>query len=371
MSTHTFERAALINTTRTILDTAKAAGRDLNDNEAAEAEANISAIRALDTKMNAGPSIVDRVMALGKVGDNETNSGAGRGGGNLFSPEVKSAVASAISHRQSYRATLDAKAALTSGTLLPTGGSLVQGGLHPGSQFPLASLFQNLPADGPSQRYYRFSSGTAATVAEGGLKPDAGVGITAVDLLIAKIATTAQFSDEMAEDAPFLVSYLQAELTAAVLAAENAAIVATFGSTSGVLTGTSTAATVVDLLATAIGGQEALSGITPSAVVVNPSVLATIRTTKATTSGVYVADPLAAGPTSIHGVPVISTPAVAPAVAWLVDSSGVVIYRRGGLVVEVGTNADDWNHNLRTMRAEERMGTAVVRPTALTKLTLT
>ena len=82
-------------------------------------------------------------------------------------------------------------------------------------------------------------------------------------------------------------------------------------------------------------------------------------------------DPLTSAPTTIHGVQIISTPAVAAGTAWVVDPSGVIVYRRGGLTVEVGTNADDWTKNLRTMRAEERMATAVIRPTALTKLTLT
>lgn len=53
------------------------------------------------------------------------------------------------------------------------------------------------------------------------------------------------------------------------------------------------------------------------------------------------------------------------------DASGVLIYRRGPLSIEVGTNADDFARNLRTAIAEERMAAAVVRPTSLTKLTLT
>ena len=39
-------------------------------------------------------------------------------------------------------------------------------------------------------------------------------------------------------------------------------------------------------------------------------------------------------------------------------------------MVDVGTNADDFAHNVKTARAEERMGTAVMRPSALTKITL-
>jgi HK97 family phage major capsid protein len=127
------------------------------------------------------------------------------------------------------------------------------------------------------QRYYRMGSGRAAVVAEGALKPDAGVTITPVDLTLEKIAALAQFSDEMGEDAPFLVDHLTQELAAAVAQAENARIVATFGSTSGILTQAGTSATVVDAIADAISGQEAVSGLTPNAVIAAPSVVAAIR----------------------------------------------------------------------------------------------
>ena len=49
-----------------------------------------------------------------------------------------------------------------------------------------------------------------------------------------------------------------------------------------------------------------------------------------------------------------------------------MIYRRGGpITVDIGYNADDWQANMRTMRVEERFQTAVVRPSMLTKITLT
>ncbi len=52
------------------------------------------------------------------------------------------------------------------------------------------------------------NTATAAVVAEGALKPDAGVTTTAVDLALEKIATTSKVSDELAEDAPFLLAQL-------------------------------------------------------------------------------------------------------------------------------------------------------------------
>ena len=171
-------------------------------------------------------------------------------------------------------------------------------------------------------------------------------------------------------DAPFIVSQVAAELQAAVAQAENARVLAAFAGTSGILTGTGTNATVVDAVADAISGQESISGLTPSAVIANPTVVATIRKSKASTAGTYMLDPTQPGPSTIFGVPVYSTPATAAATAWIVERSGVAVYRRGPLTVDVGTANDDFVKNLRTLRAEERVGTAVLRPSSLTKLTL-
>jgi len=321
----------------------------------------------LAVKQQRGRDLVNSVMRLGSSED-FTDDGRPA---TLFDEQAKNGIIHAVKTRTSFRAELPSKAALGVTTVLPPSGSYVEGGLHPNSQFPLASLFRNVPADGPVQRFYQGTSGAAAVVAEGALKPDSGIAFAAVDLPIAKIACTAQFTDEMADDAPFLVAFLQQELAAAVAAAENAAILDTFGTTSGVLTAAGDVDTVVDILADEIGHQEAISGKTPTAVIANPTVVATIRKAKAVTAGTYVLDPLTSGPTSIHGVRVISSPATPAGTAWVVDASSVLIYRRSNLTVEVGTNADDLVKNTKTAVAEERMAAAVVRPTGLIKVTLT
>ncbi len=57
--------------------------------------------------------------------------------------------------------------------------------------------------------------------------------------------------------------------------------------------------------------------------------------------------------------------------AWVVSGTGVVVYRRGGVIVNVGFNQDDFTKNMNTMVGEERVGVAVTRPSSLYKLTLT
>lgn len=358
------ERTRVLSHARSIVDGAKSAGRDnLTDTEQDQVEDDLAQVRTLDQQIK-GRAVIDSVKALGtgvSWGDEHHAS--------VFTPEAKTGIAHAVRTRTAYRTEVSTKALLVTGALLPPSGDMVQGGLHPNA-YPLSGLFQQVAASAPVQRYYRMTAGTAAVVAEGGLKPDAGVAITAVDLALEKIACLAQFTDEMSLDAGFLVDHLTQELAAAVAQTENARILNTFNTTSGVLTGTGTNATVVDAVADAISGQESISGLTPNAVIAHPTVVAAIRKTKASTSGVYVLDPTAAGPSSIFGVPVYSTPATSATVVWVVEPTGVTIYRRGGLEVLIGTNADDFAHNVQTARAEERIGTAVMRPSCLTKITL-
>ena len=97
----------------------------------------------------------------------------------------------------------------------------------------MAGLFEQATAEGPTQRVYKPSTGTAAVVAEGATKPDAGVVTSAVDLPLLKLAAVFSVSDELAEDAPFLIASIQRQVITAVLAAENAAVVSALSGASG------------------------------------------------------------------------------------------------------------------------------------------
>jgi HK97 family phage major capsid protein len=354
------ERATILSKAKNIVAAAKSENRDLTNHEQDTLSADMARVKQIDVQMK-GRALVDSVIKQGSAEDYHTD-------GSVFDESAKAGIIQALKSRTLYRTEIDRKA-LTSGTLLPTAGTGVASGLHP-NLFPIASLFPNEPASGPTIRYYRMDGATADVVAEGALKPDSGVTITPVDVALSKIATLANFSDEMVEDASYLIGYLQAELTSAVIVRENKAILDTFTGTSGVLTGTGLATDVVDLVADAISGHEAISGNTPSAVIAHPNVVATIRKAKASTDQ-YQIDPLTSAPASLHGIRIVSTPATAAGTVWVVSGQGTVIYRRGPITAEIGYGSDGWEHNTRTMRVEQRMATAVVRPSSLTKLTLT
>lgn len=328
--------------------------------------AKASTLGATLAEQRRGKAMVDKVMALDSADDYWEDP---ERGGSLFSADAKAGLVQAVKTRTAYRTEVDRKALV--GPLLPAAGSGVATGLQPNAVTSIADLFPNQPAEGPVQRYYRITAGTAGVVAEGQEKPESGTAVTAHDIALLKIAARTRVSDEMSEDAAYLLDAFAADLQAAVVARENTEIVSAFAAASGILTSTGPAGDVVDLVGSAVAGQESISGITPAAVIAHPTQVAGIRALKASTSGVYVADPWTAGPPTLHGLRLVSTTAVAAGTVWVVSGQAAVIYRRGPVTVEIGHDGTDFSTNMRTVIAEERMAPAVVRPQGLTRITLT
>src|SRR6188768_4437503 len=149
--TNTLERTNLLAHARSIVDGAKNADRDLTSTEVEQVEADIAKIKALDAGSKSG-DLVRRVMSLvGPARDPEQGS-------QLFSEDAKQGLVRAAKTRTAYRTEVDAKAALTTGGMLPTAGTGVSPGLYPTGAFPLSSLFGSEAAPGPVIRYYRMTA---------------------------------------------------------------------------------------------------------------------------------------------------------------------------------------------------------------------
>lgn len=221
-------------------------------------------------------------------------------------------------------------------------------------------------------RYYQIGAGTGADiVAEGESKPELSASITPKTVDLSKIAVQFGFTDEFEEDAGFLLEFIQQQAYRSVLARENTFILSEIDGTSGLLTGGGDKGDIIDILATEIGQAEALNGVTPAHIVANPADVALIRTIKAEGSGTYAVDPLNDAPAGVHGVPLLSTPAVASGTVYLVsDGAGVFYSTSRGLRIEAGYSGDDWIKNKMTVRVEERVHPAIVNPSLITKVTL-
>jgi HK97 family phage major capsid protein len=362
------QRATALKSARSILNSAAVADRDLTADEQAQISRCVADVKALDAAQIKGRAQVQSVLGLWEPGDSAEEDHSGSGS-KLFSPEDRAGLVGAAKSRTTFRGSVNQKATLTSGALVPASGSDYVPGLYPSGVFPLASLFPNEPASGPVVRAYSFTAGSAAVVAEGAQKPDAGIQIAAVDVTLSKLAAYVKFTDEMTEDAAYLIGYLEQEVRAALQSAENALIVTSL-TASGIGTDTSTAALLVDKIGTAIATQEAASGLTPSVVIANPVQVAALRALKASTAGSYVADPWAAGPAHVHGLTLVSTPAAAAGTTYVVSSQALTIYRRSGISAELGRDAGDFTKNLTTMVCEERMASFAARPSGITKITV-
>lgn len=371
------ERAELLKKARILVEKAKDDGREtVTEEEMRTLDRYDSRRREITSKLKAieeDEALIKRLNSFGAPDPDDTDRQ--RYGVLGFDPDqVKAGLVSAVRSKSSFGfdMPMNTKAAVTTGGLnLPSTGQETYSDPDPGTVVSLRDLLQLQKVESGNVRYYTITPGSGADVVEeGGEKPELTTEITPVDEGLKKIAVRFTFTDELAEDANFLVNHILREATRAVLRRENELILDTLASTAGALTSTGNKADAIDVIAGAIGAAQATNGITPTVLVANPIDVAEIRTQKATGSGDYRVDPLTPAPTAIHGVPLQAVPTLTPGSMYLISPGVGVFYTRSGLRVETGYVAGDWEHNRVTTRVEERVLPAIIQPTLLTKITL-
>lgn len=225
------------------------------------------------------------------------------------------------------------------------------------------------------------STGAAAVVARGGLKPELGLDFTPTTLPARKIAVQTAVPDELLKDFAAFYTYLRVELQRSVIDAENNQILNGDGAgenftgllnTSGIMTrarGTDTALDALDMAITDLATGTAYTQ--PDALIMHPTNWSAIRRTKDTNGQYIVApDPTGTGTQSLWGVPVVLTTTIAAGTALLGNfREAVAAYVREPLNISAGVNADDFISNLTRFRCEERLAVGARRPAALLKVT--
>jgi HK97 family phage major capsid protein len=238
----------------------------------------------------------------------------------------------------------------------------------------------------------------AAGVAEGGLKPQSTLGLTTTDEPIKKIATSLKISDEMIEDAPAIQSYINGRLTLFVRIEEERQLIrGTSGGNEvqGLLTsrsvpvyagGTAAGNKAVQLFK-AMNGQRGSAFVEPEWIAIHPTDWQDIRLATDTAGQFFGGGPfqgpygngsnldasnqLFAAADVLWQKPVYVTGIVGAGTAIVGSSSSAQVWRKGGLSVEVtNSNEDDFLRNLLAIRAEERLGLAVYRPTGFVEVRL-
>ncbi len=214
------------------------------------------------------------------------------------------------------------------------------------------------------------TSNGADITAEGGLKPVSDIDFDKVTTAVDKIATFLPISDEMLEDEPQIVSYINGRLVVFVRQREEEylvdKIVAAAGtaSSAGELDGDN----LFDGIAAAIMHVRQDAQLEPDALLVSPLDAARMDVARAVGGdGAYFSGgPYAAPSQSPWGLRRVVTTAVddgSPIVGAFRD--GATVWRRGGLSVEASnSHMDYFRRNLTALRAEERLALTIFRDAA-------
>ena len=220
--------------------------------------------------------------------------------------------------------------------------------------------------------------GAPAVTAEGAEKPQIHFADpTAKTVSLKKIACHIKESEEYINDYPFLASAINGRLLYELGLVEQNTLVTDLLATSGIGTGSITAAAtyldVAEAILQAAMDVQAASGFAADAIALNPADWFKLRTVKASGTGEYFGGGFfgAQNVPNLWGIPVCVTPAVAANkfVVGAFKTCGSVVANGGVRVEATNTNEDDFVKNLMTIRAEERLALAVRRPAGFKVLT--
>jgi HK97 family phage major capsid protein len=234
-----------------------------------------------------------------------------------------------------------------------------------------------------------------ATVAEKGTKPQLDLTLARRQDNVSKIANVAKVTDEMFQDASQFEAYLQNRMVFGVKRAEEAQLLNGNGTPpniqgllnrSGLATTVTTAAGLTAVKAmegifNQITALRATSFVEPDAIVIHPTDWQTIRLGKDSQGQYYGGGPFTgaygnggySNVAELWGVRAVVTTAVAQGTVLVggFQASGQ-IFRRSGITLDMtNSNNNDFETDLVTLKAEERLALAVYRPAGFGTVVLT
>ena len=254
-------------------------------------------------------------------------------------------------------------------------------GIIAGNFAPLTirELFRAIPVTTNMVNSLREASWTndAAEVAQEGAKAESDITFEQYNVPITTVAHWIKVSNQLLADAPAVMAYIDTRLRDGLAQRIDAQLLNGNG-TSPNLSGltdsgnfTAYTATAGDLLVDAINrAKYALwaTGNMPDVVVVNPATWGAMeRTREGAGTGAYLYGmPGVAGMSNPFGVRIVLSNNM-PAAKFLVGAvdASCALYVRQGSTIEMGYVNTDFTQNLITIRAEERLGLGVERPSAI------
>jgi len=213
----------------------------------------------------------------------------------------------------------------------------------------------------------------AGPVAEGAIKPESARAFSPRTVIAEVIATTLPITEQQMADAPFLMGYINASLGIEIELAEEAQLLTGTGTSPqlqgittkpGILTQALGTDTALDAFLRAVTKIQTTAFTFPTAAVWHPSNWQTVLLAKDTQGNYLFGNPamMGGGVTQVWGVTPVVTPAITLGTALVGDfRTGAYIVRRMGLRIDIGFVNDNFAKNIRTIRAEVRVGQAIRR----------
>jgi HK97 family phage major capsid protein len=399
------QRDNLIREAKAIAEGAKAADRSLTAGEMDKINAKMTDVRALTIKIgeaDASRQLFDQVMALGANGEHKTeNESRAKTLGEHF---VKHSAGALIANRNVPGASCAAPEFKAATDTQVTGGpagtygvalnqldtSVLQGYRR---QPVVADLLGSGLLTGQSITYFVEGAreGDFATVLEAGKKPQMHYAYSTVTESLTKIAGLIKLSDEMIDDLAFLVSEINSRLLYDLSIFEENQLLNGDGTApnlrgllnrSGLQTEAGAGADGLDAIFRALTKVQTATGLAADGIVIHPTDYQTFRLMKDGNQQYYAGGPFTGAYGGTGGIPIqpalwgqrtVVTAAIAAGTVLVgAFAQAGSVYRRGGVTVSsTNSNVDDFEHNLVTIRAEERLALVVRRPAAFVKVTLT
>ena len=209
----------------------------------------------------------------------------------------------------------------------------------------------------------------AREVTQAAAKPESSLTFTTKNFTIETVAHWLKITEQLAADAPAVVDYINRRLRHGLAAKIEAQLVSGDGTSphlsgftdSGNYTSYSLAAsddTIHDAANKAKYAMWAATGEAPDTVVVNPADWGKEERTREGDAGMYLF-----GGLTMAGMRVVLSSSVSAGNILVMNvSQGAVIFERQGATIEIGRTGSDFTSNLLTIRAEERLALAVLRP---------
>ena len=242
----------------------------------------------------------------------------------------------------------------------------------------IENLFAHAPIADNTFLYMPLTvTGNAGFIAEGSAKPESTFSVTAKTGQVKTIATWTRVSEQLFADKSQLINILDNNLTHAVDVTvqnqlisgdgtgENLSGISKVGNFTDYVTGSGTAANTVDLLRN-VAFKMRGANIDNLTILINWTDWSALLGLKSTSNEYLINGILDPVKQTIYGIPVVLSSAItAGKFAMGNFKMGGIVFDKTAMGLEIDRTGDDFTKNLITIRAERRLGFAVVQPKAI------